>query len=76
MTGDFIQRRDRAYRGASRMLTGHGRHTQAEWLRELASWVEVNSGGVDPVPDRYGAGPQVADLDRKPPRCWASRPPC
>ena len=25
MTGDFSQRRDRAYRGASRMLTGHGR---------------------------------------------------
>jgi hypothetical protein len=25
MTGDLIQRRDRAYRGASRMLTGHGR---------------------------------------------------
>jgi hypothetical protein len=65
MTGDFIQRRDRAYRGASRMLTGHGRHTQAEWLRELASWVEVNSGGVDPVPDRYGAGPQVADLEQE-----------
>jgi hypothetical protein len=47
MSGDFIQRRDRAYRGASRMLTGHGRHTQAEWLRELAGWVERNSGGID-----------------------------
>jgi threonine aldolase len=47
MAGDFIQRRDRAYRGASRMLTGHGRRTQAEWLRELAGWVEPNSGGTD-----------------------------
>jgi hypothetical protein len=49
MTGDLIQRRDRAYRGASRMLTGHGRRTQAEWLRELAGRVELNSGGVDPT---------------------------
>jgi threonine aldolase len=65
MTGDFIQRRDRAYRGASRLLTGHGRHTQAEWLRELAGWVELNAGGTDPLPDRYGAGPQVTDLEQE-----------
>jgi threonine aldolase len=65
MTGDLILRRDRAYRGASRMLTGHGRRTQAEWLRELAGWVEVNSGGVDPVADYYGAGPQVTDLEQE-----------
>jgi threonine aldolase len=65
MTGDLILRRDRAYRGASRMLTGHGRRTQAEWLRELADWVELNSGGVDPVPDYYGAGPQVTDLEQE-----------
>jgi hypothetical protein len=65
MTGDLILRRDRAYRGASRMLTGHGRRTQAEWLRELAGWVELNSGGVDPLPDHYGAGPQVTDLEQE-----------
>jgi hypothetical protein len=29
MTGDFIQRRDRAYRGASRMLTRHGSQCSA-----------------------------------------------
>ena len=65
MTGDFIQRRDRAYRGATRMLTGHGRHTQAEWLRELAGWVEANAGGLDPLPDHYGTGPQVTDLTQE-----------
>jgi hypothetical protein len=61
----FIQRRDRAYRGASRMLTGHGRRTQAEWLRELAGCVELNSGGIDPLPDHYGAGPQVTELEQE-----------
>jgi beta-eliminating lyase len=61
----FIQRRDRAYRGASRMLTGYGRRTQAEWLRELAGCVELNSGGIDPLPDHYGAGPQVTELEQE-----------
>lgn len=65
MTDDFTQRRDRAHRVASRTLTGHGRRTQAEWLRELADWIELESGGTDPLPDHRGSGPQVTDLEQE-----------
>ena len=65
MTDDFTKRRNAAYRGADRMLTGHGRYTQAAWLRELADWVELESGGADPLPDHRGVGPQVTDLEQE-----------
>jgi len=62
---DFTKRRNTAYRNATRMLTGHGRQTQAAWLRELADWIEHAAGGTDPLPDRRGVGAEVTDLEEE-----------
>ena len=63
MTDDFAERRNAAQLRATRMLTGHGRPTQAAWLRELADWIEHAHGGTDPLPDRRGTGAEVTDLE-------------
>lgn len=63
MADDFAGRRNAAYRNSTRMLIAHGRQTQAAWLRELADWIEQAAGGVDPLPDRRGAGAEVTDLE-------------
>ena len=63
MADDFAERRNAAQLSATRMLTGHGRPTQAAWLRELADWIEQAHGGIDPLPDRRGAGAEVTDLE-------------
>ena len=63
MADDFANRRNAAQLSATRTLTGHGRQTQAAWLRELADWIEQAHGGIDPLPDRRGAGAEVTDLE-------------
>lgn len=63
MTDDYANRRNAAYRNADRMLIGHGRQTQAAWLRELADWIEEAAMGIDPLPDHRGIGPEVTDLE-------------
>jgi len=65
MTDDFASRRNAAYRNATRTLIGHDRQTQAAWLRELADWIEQAAGGVDPLPDHRGVGPEVTDLEHE-----------
>ena len=65
MADDFAERRNLAQLAATRMLTGHGRPTQAAWLRELADWIEQAHGGIDPLPDRRGVGAEVTDLEEE-----------
>ena len=55
---NFAERRNAAQLSATRMLTGHGRPTQAAWLRELADWIEQAHGGTDPLPTAAARGPR------------------
>jgi threonine aldolase len=64
MDADFAARHYSAQLAATRDLTGHGRKTQAAWLREMADWIEA-AGGPDPLIDRRGVGPQVTELEHE-----------